>query len=381
MKRTTFSITYFCRESKKDKKGFSPIELSLIINGKRVFWNMPRKERPDEFKKLTASKRGNELKDYLEIMRVNINKAMTDMMTHSIPITAASVREYIQGGGIKTYTVEDLFNDYLNNLKVRVGVSMQESVYRKYEIARDLVYEVIGKDKEVNVLTNSVIANLYDNLKKRYKHSTAAGYYTKIKTIFVYAFDNGILNTNICSGIKIDKGHPSQEYLTEPELECLAKADLMENERLEKVRDILLFQAYGGGMAYCDMVCFNPDKMIESNGVYIYSGTRKKTGIEFTTVLLPKAIEILKKYNYCLPFISNQKLNLYAKELMGLSGIRKNLHTHLMRKSYATMLINRSVPITTICKCMGHSNSAITTKIYAHTQQETIANEVAKAFQ
>ena len=51
-----------------------------------------------------------------------------------------------------------------------------------------------------------------------------------------------------------------------------------------------------------------------------------------------------------------------------------------MRKTYASLLINRSVPIATISKMMGHSNTTITTKIYAHTKTETIATQVSNAF-
>ena len=116
------------------------------------------------------------------------------------------------------------------------------------------------------------------------------------------------------------------------------------------------------------------------NGTHIYKGKRHKTGIEFITVLLPKAIEILHKYDNEIPFISNQKLNEYAKEIQRASGIKKNITSHLMRKTYASLLINHSVPIATISKMMGHSNTTITTKIYAHTLAETIANEVSNAF-
>ena len=247
-------------------------------------------------------------------------------------------------------------------------------------MTRDFCYEVLGKDKEICTIRNADMVRLYDILKARYKQSTAGGYFTKVKTTFKYALDNGYMKINPFNGIKIEKGRPLATFLTEEELLRIEEADLWENERLIKARDILLFQAYGGGMSYIDMVHFKPERLQIINGTYVYQSKRHKTDIEFITVFFPKAIEILRKYDNEIPFISNQKLNEYAKEIQRAAKIKKNITSHLMRKTYASLLINHSVPIATISKMMGHSNTAITTKIYAHTRAETIANEVSTAF-
>jgi len=60
--RTTSSIQFYCRNCKTDKQGFSPIEISLTINGKRTFIHLPRKERPADFLKETSKKK-SELND------------------------------------------------------------------------------------------------------------------------------------------------------------------------------------------------------------------------------------------------------------------------------------------------------------------------------
>lgn len=49
------------------------------------------------------------------------------------PLTADGLRSIIQTGGIKSYTIEDLFNDYMLILKKRVDVDLTPKVYRKYE--------------------------------------------------------------------------------------------------------------------------------------------------------------------------------------------------------------------------------------------------------
>lgn len=377
MPRTTFSVQFYARNAKVSKKtGLTPLEMSIILNGKRVFINLPYKVRPEDFQK---KRKPIELQAIENEYRSKINAIMVDLMRDNMPITVNTIREYFKNGGKKSMELSDLWRTYLGILSKRIGTSMAETVYRKYELAKDLTYEYLGEHKEICAITNGDMIALYEDLKRRFKHSTAAGYFTKIKTVIVYAFENGYMKTNPTNGIRIDKGKPNIEYLTEKELEKIEKVNLYGNERLEKVRDLLLFQAYGGGMAYCDMAAFEPENVYKSGEIYLYSGVRKKTGIAFTTVLLPKAIEILNKYDWDMGkiMLSNQKMNAYLKEIQTLARINKNLHTHLFRKTYGHMLISKSVPITTIQKMLGHSSPLLTSKLYAVTTPEVVANDIA----
>jgi hypothetical protein len=58
---------------------------------------------------------------------------------------------------------------------------------------------------------------------------------------------------------------------------------------------------------------------------------RVKTDNRCAIPLLPTALEILTKYDYKLPFICNQKLNKYLKEVAELCSITKVLTSHVGR--------------------------------------------------
>ena len=45
MKQTTFDISFYCRESKANREGLAPVEMSIIINGERCIITLPRKEK------------------------------------------------------------------------------------------------------------------------------------------------------------------------------------------------------------------------------------------------------------------------------------------------------------------------------------------------
>lgn len=370
--KSTFSTSYYCRDSKQNRQGLSPLELCININGQRLFVNLPSKFNPKEFNR---KRRPQHIEDVLTQFRIKTNEVLSELMHNGLPITASTVREYMKTGGIKSKTLEDLCNDYLHVIKPRIGKSMTQPVYKKYELVCDFLYDTFGKEKEVCSFNNGDMVRAYDKLKDKFLPSTSAGYMTKIKTIFTYAIDNGHLKINPFNGIKVDKGEPKVEFLTYQDIQAIKNLDIVDYPRLEKVRDLLLFQT-SIGTAYCDLVAFDKENLKEVNGVYVYSGKRQKTNISFTAVVLPDGIKVLEKYDYKLPLISNQKYNAYLKELQKLAGIKTTITTHLCRKSYAHFLLNNGVRIELVAKSLGHSNVTITQKCYCKPTEETIINEV-----
>ena len=83
--RTTFNIGFVCRPSKTQKSGLAPVEMTIVINGARTYLSLPRKEQPSTFKKLTESKKPNELKEYLQGVYNKVSQRQTEMMLKGIP--------------------------------------------------------------------------------------------------------------------------------------------------------------------------------------------------------------------------------------------------------------------------------------------------------
>lgn len=368
MARTSFSTTYYCRNSKANKAGLAPLEVCITINGERIILNLPMKFYPKEFNK---KRKPAYVEQVLQEFRVKICACICDLMQNDIPISVTNLREWLRTGGIKTYTLSMLVDDFMKQL------NCSTKIYRKYELAMDFIMGELGANTELNTINVGMCNSLYSKLKEKFLPSTSAGYMTKAKTLFQYAMDYGKIKINPTTSIKINKGTPTISYLSSAEISKIKGLDLDDYDRLNKVRDLLLFQC-STGMAYCDLVQFNSNMVTETNGVYTYTSNRQKTGIEFTTVILPMGMEIFNKYNGCLPLISNQKYNAYLKEIQRLAGISTVITTHLLRKSYAHHLLNNGVRIETVARCLGHSNSNITQKIYCRQTADTIANEVSQ---
>nr|DAE47069.1 MAG TPA: Integrase [Caudoviricetes sp.] len=174
-------------------------------------------------------------------------------------------------------------------------------------------------------------------------------------------------------------------FLEEFELEALKNYDLSEeteSESLTRVKDLFVFQCFTG-LAYVDLAAFRKEDIAEIDGYKVIRSNRTKTEQGYITVLLPDAIEILEKYDYKLPIISNQKYNAYLKlvalyvkdEKTKKPVIKKKLTSHVARHTFGTYLVNKGVPYETVARTMGHSNTKMT-KHYAKLLGKTVVNDV-----
>lgn len=361
-----------------DKKGYAPIEVSIIINQKRVFCNLPRKEHPEIFKKSIISRRSNDIKDYLEEVRTKFNKYQTELLHNGIPITSAALKTCFQNGGVRSYTINDLFTDYLKYLAKRVDIDLTQGAYRKYELTKELFFKHINKDLEATAITPAVIQDYYITLQKAYKPNSAASYIAKTKTFIQYGIDNGYIKINPFQGLKVHREKKKIDYLTDEEIEKLKTAKI-DNDSLNNVRDAFLLQVYSG-LSYIDLEHLRKEDIKEENGVYYIQKPRTKTGVQYTAVILPPGVEILHRHNFQLKVISNQKMNCWLKQVMVLAGLNHSLTTHLGRKTYGHILLNSGVRLETVAKSLGHSNSKTTAKYYCEVAPETVINEVTSAF-
>ena len=157
MSRSTANVSFYCRESKKNKDGLAPIEMVIILNTRRCFIQLPRKEYPEKFRAQTSGKKRTDLIEYLDGIRARLNQIITTFLMEGQPLTADALKAYFQNGGYVLYTIGDLFNDYMHILSKRVGKDLTAKSYRKYEIARDKFYQVISPKEPVSAITKAII--------------------------------------------------------------------------------------------------------------------------------------------------------------------------------------------------------------------------------
>lgn len=221
-------------------------------------------------------------------------------------------------------------------------------------------------------LTASNIMRFDDYLHtKGVTQVTIHSHHKILKTYVNIALAMGYIRDTPYRSVKIERGTPKgKKYLTEEELTRLRSCELP--TRLDRVRDVFLFQCYTA-LSYSDMakLDFARDAVVE-DGRYKIRDTRIKTDEEYYIVLVEPAMAILKKYKYTLPVISNQKMNDALKLIALAAGIDKPITTHYGRHTFCVMAFNNGISADVIARMMGHRNSTVTLQAYARLVTKTI---------
>lgn len=120
---------------------------------------------------------------------------------------------------------------------------------------------------------------------------------------------------------------------------------------------------------------FDFGKMYEKDGFLVCEGKRLKTGVDYITIIIPKAKKILEKYDFNLPRISNQKYNDRLKLIAEKAGIKKPLASHWGRRTCGMILLNDGYPIEVVAKVLGHTDIRTTQKAYAKILTSTVIDK------
>lgn len=322
-----YNFNFYCRESKQSKKGLSPIELTINVSGERITVSLPLKCNPDEFKNKINSDEPNDILDYTSEIRTKLNKYITELMSAGISVNAKTIKEYFINGCIPTYTLNKLMSDFSKSL-------INKDSMRSYELAFDKISLYIDKEFEVDSITSAHLEDIKTELLKTFEYTTVKKTFSKLKTIFDYALDNGKIRYNPFNQIKFEKKIKQveeTEKLTIPELEIIRQQILV--ERLDKVRDLFLFQC-NTGLSYCDIANLESNDFQFEDGMCFIKKTRQSTNVIFNVLLNNEALSIVEKYNYQLPKLSNQKYNSYLKEIGNICNINTKLRSNIACEIY-----------------------------------------------
>ncbi|MGA1865468.1 MAG: site-specific integrase [bacterium] len=107
--------------------------------------------------------------------------------------------------------------------------------------------------------------------------------------------------------------------LTLSELKTFYEYDFSDDPSFDRVRDLFCFEAFSG-QRWSDLQQFDRSQLHGDIWRFTADKTKKEIEIDMTGFAAP-ALDILKKYDYKLPQISNQKFNEYMKDAAEKAGI------------------------------------------------------------
>lgn len=165
-----------------------------------------------------------------------------------------------------------------------------------------------------------------DRLKKRLNRQTSIHCYHKRLKMFLHEAEIfGMIKQDPYKFIKIKVGRGEEiKYLTKDERRRIEHLELEGPE--EKARDLFIFACYTG-LSFCDLQKIRVEDIKYYNGQYVIEDKRQKTGTTYHIVLLPQAMNILKKYDF-----TNFIQSFARKEIASSKKNRKpeeNIAAHL----------------------------------------------------
>lgn len=200
---------------------------------------------------------------------------------------------------------------------------------------------------------------------------------------------------------RVEEEQPETVYLNSKEIEKLAKLNLSENPRLDKVRDLFLIGC-ATGLRFSDYNQVNQDHITKVKGGYTLSVRTSKTGENVIIPIGTNVLEIIKKYDFRLQKIpSNQKVNKSLKDLCKLAGFTETIvkhiskgdmrieskkkkwemiSTHTARRSFATNAYLGGIPELKIMKITGHRTEKSFLRYIRISQEDNALNLIQHPF-
>lgn len=206
-----------------------------------------------------------------------------------------------------------------------------------------------------------------------------------VRTLINEAINQGYLNLNDYPfrRFRIQREKTEHRVLTQNELSKMEKT-VLKGKMKQRVLDSFLFCCYSG-LRFSDYKQLTDDNIVQDSGKKWLSLRTQKTGakqkIPVYLLFEGKALELVEKYQSVQAMNKigcNADVNRILKEITVKIGIKKRVTFHTARHTFATLLLSRGIPITTIQRLLGHT-SVKTTQIYSEVLDDTLVSDIKKS--
>lgn len=196
-----------------------------------------------------------------------------------------------------------------------------------------------------------------------------------LRVVLNYGIRKKIITENPYFYFKVKRGQSRYANLSEEQIRSIQSLRITDGgeklgKGLELTRDMFLFSCYTA-LRFGDVCSLTENNIINSSYLEI---KQNKTGSVVRIPLLERSAAIINKYlspdrESLFPFISNQAANRHLKVIARMCSIDINLHFHLSRHSFGTIMANNGVNAYSLSKLMGHK-SIKTTMLYVNNGVE-----------
>lgn len=389
------TMVYFSlRESKQNKKGLSPIEVSITTNGKRIYFSTGKHVPAADWNKEKQAVKGKSeeaqlINGYLIQLRNKIYQKEIELLQKGYLITAELLKEAITDKveALNEKTLLDVLNEHNTERKAMVGKTVAPATYWVFEYTGRLFKEFIQKKYErkdlyLREINLGFIQGFHAYLlgEKKMGQNSCTKHLKFLKKLLNLAVTNSYISYNPVNAYKVEREPVEVDFLDEEELRKIINFDTP-LPRLERAKDMFLFGCFTG-LSYIDIKTLTPEHFEkDSTGRIWIKKRRVKTGVLSRIPLLPIAKLILDKYKggeKLLPIQDPADINKYLKDIAILCGINKRIYFHTSRHTFAsTVTLANNISLEVVSKMLGHTNTRMTAH-YAKLIDKCIGEQMDK---
>lgn len=393
----TFS-TFFWLQTTRAINNEALLYIRITVDGKRV--NLSLKKRVPvslwDAKKKKAkgtSAQSKQINLYIEEVSTKLFQIYQDLKFKEELITAKLIKSLYTGDNQERKTLKNIFSYHSQ----KTANTLASGSIRNFGITENYVFKFLEKKKNTtDIYLNQLNFEFLSHFElflcdiwpvghpKALSNNTRMKHIQRLRKVVTLAYHLEWIDRDPFVRWKMNYDKTNREFLSEIELKNLENKVFI-SDRLDRVRDLFVFSCYTG-ISYVDIMNLTPNHLVlgMDGGNWIMT-KRQKTNTKVKVPLLGQALDIVNKYKghpsaavkgSLLPVLSNEKLNVFLKEVANFVGIQKNLTFHMARHTFATTVtLSNGVPIETVSKLLGHSKIA-TTQIYARVLENKISADM-----
>lgn len=395
-KSDTFSVMLLPR-FEKESKGKTPLYARITVNGKFKRFSIQIKFTTDLWEPSVSRLKGNsaearQINNHINQVLIQIDEAYRELKKERKLITPQTViaryrgedqirktliqlseyhkfnmKSVLKPGTLKNYyTTETYIKRFLEIQRNTDDIYLEHLDYAFIIDFENFLRRNVAQIQKSRPLTNNGVMKHLERLKKLLNLAV------KLEWVERDPFAN--------FSLKFVKNE--RHYLSQKELDLLINTELNHTYQ-NRTKDIFIFSCYTG-LSYIDVKNLMKNDIVKGiDGKDWIFTKRQKTDHPIKIPLLDVAENIIHKYkdemtnsDKLLPVYSNQKLNIYLKEIAKELKINKYLTFHSARHTFATTVtLSNGVPIETVSKLLGHTKLS-TTQIYAKVLESRISSDI-----
>ena len=363
----------FDRKHTASKTTKGTVQIEILFERKRKWISTGVRLYSDQWNDKTKVKntvQSVDLNERLDAQMQNINEFINNLIKNKEAFSFDKLEHFLKYSQQK--------ESFINFIKRRVSerTDLRKGTLNTHASLINSLEE-FGRIVFFSYITTANIMYYDQFLHKKYtKQTTVHGYHKRLKRYINESIKYELIKENPYNKLKFDRGKSEGiKYLTIEQINQIRSLEIA-SESIDKVRDLFIFQCFTG-LSYADLFKFDFSTVIERKNKFFIRDVRVKTQEEYFLMLLKPAMEILRKYDFKLPAISNYQYNLRLKIVQELAKIKLSLHSHMARHSFAVMALNMGVSIENLAKMLGHTDIK-TTQIYAKVLNKSVQEEFEK---